>query len=162
MASDQYGITSENSASVFGVFSRTETVRRPCSVALSSDLIRPSILVLVMNPIGRSSHEVVTVARALNTTARGYGASHRKQRAAWQARIDAGELVRCACRRDDCPDHHGQCPTLIRSGDRWDLGHAADRRFYTGPECVGCNRSAGARHAAAVTNGRPRMVRRGW
>ncbi|MFF3867365.1 hypothetical protein [Micromonospora sp. NPDC001898] len=77
-----------------------------------------------------------------NTTARGYGHAHQKLREQWRPKVDAG-LVDCA-----------KCDQPINPGDPWDLGHTDDRTAYTGPECQHCNRSAGGRNGAAVTNGK--------
>ena len=61
---------------------------------------------------------------------RGYGAEHDELRAAWQAKIDDGELVVCAT-----------CTTVITPATQWDLGHAkGDRSRYLGPQCWPCNR----------------------
>ena len=69
-------------------------------------------------------------------TQRGYGAGHRALRAAWQARIDAGEDVRCA----------DGCGARIVGTD-WHLGHTEDRSDYLGPQTVGCNTADGGRRA---------------
>ncbi len=80
------------------------------------------------------------------TVARGYGGRHQAERAAYAKRIQAGLQIICACQRLDCPHHRGRCQVVIKKGMAWDLGHDdADRTRYTGPECVPCNRSAGAR-----------------
>lgn len=68
-----------------------------------------------------------------------YGHTHRVIRADWQRRIDDGEDVRC-----------WRCSKPIRPGDAWDLGHVpGDPTQYAGPECVGPNRSDGARRSHA-------------
>lgn len=90
-----------------------------------------------------------------STTERGYGSPHQRTRATYQAAIDSGTTYRCACDRDACPHHTGQCSTLIAVGSDWDLGHTDDRTAYTGPECVPCNRSAGGR------NGRRKQIEQG-
>ncbi|WP_326564544.1 hypothetical protein [Micromonospora peucetia] len=76
------------------------------------------------------------------TTARGYGHQHQKLREHWRPKVETG-LVDCA-----------RCGQHIGADDPWDLGHTDDRTAYTGPECRTCNRSAGGRHGAAVTNGK--------
>jgi len=75
-------------------------------------------------------------------TARGYDATHRATRVAWQGRIDAGEVVRCA-----------SCGVRI-VGTAWDLGHTADRTAYIGPQCQTCNRSDGGRRGRAMQDER--------
>jgi hypothetical protein len=75
-------------------------------------------------------------------SSRGYGAPHVAVRARYACLVDAGEAV-CA-----------RCGIPILPGDEWDLGHSEDRSSYTGPEHSRCNRSAGGRNGAAVTNSR--------
>lgn len=62
---------------------------------------------------------------------RGYDAEHDKLRAAWQRRLDRGELVmcwRCLVKQIDPTD--------------WHLGHCdVDRTKYHGPECPPCNQA---------------------
>lgn len=71
------------------------------------------------------------------TTERGYGAEHQRLRAAWQERIDDGELVLCP-----------RCGEPVEPGMEWDLGHSDDRNSYSGPEhSRECNRAAGGRAA---------------
>lgn len=78
-------------------------------------------------------------AKRGTTTARGYGTTHQKLRAAWQARINAGEIIHCA-----------RCGTRITATTPWDLGHSEDRTTYTGPECQPCNRADGGRRGNAA------------
>jgi len=81
-----------------------------------------------------------------STTARGYGATHQKLRATWQARINRGDHVTC-----------WRCGRPITPGQPMDLGHDDhDRTITRGPEhrhatahCVG-NRAAGAAKARQV------------
>jgi hypothetical protein len=88
------------------------------------------------------------------TTAGGWDGRHKQQRRRWQAMLNQGAVIQCACTRPDCT-HQGQCPVLIDSATRWDLGHDDhDRTRYNGPECVPCNRSAGARNMVAAHYGR--------
>ena len=42
------------------------------------------------------THARTYEARRGTPTARGYGTPHRQERAKWQARIDAGEIIYCA------------------------------------------------------------------
>lgn len=93
------------------------------------------------------------------TDTRGYGTGHRKERERW-ADLIAVEPVRCACDRTGCPHHGGRCPTMLADGDAWDLGHTNDRTGYRGPECIPCNRGAGARNANALAT--RRVTVRGW
>jgi hypothetical protein len=78
----------------------------------------------------------------VSTTAAGYGAEHRRARAAWAPRVAAGHVV-CA-----------RCGLLIAPGAPWDLGHDdADRSKYAGPEHRRCNRAtAGRRHQVAAAS----------
>jgi hypothetical protein len=75
------------------------------------------------------------------TAQRGYGAKHQAERARWAPKVDAG-LVDCA-----------RCNQRLEPGRDWDLGHDDnDRTIWTGPEHVTCNRKAGGRNGALVTN----------
>lgn len=59
-----------------------------------------------------------------NTTARGYGYTHQRLRADYQARMDAGEQFMC-----------WRCGLPILKGFPWHLGHDdLDRTLYRGPE----------------------------
>lgn len=80
-----------------------------------------------------------------STTARGYGWQHQKLRQQWAPLVAAGAVT--------CP----RCGHLIPPDTPWDLGHHDhDRSRYTGPEHTTCNRTAGARHGARITNARRR------
>lgn len=79
---------------------------------------------------------------ARKTTARGYGARHQNERARWRPIVDAG-FADCA-----------RCGERLEPGRPWDLGHNDDRTGWTGPEHVACNRKAGGRNGAMVTNAR--------
>lgn len=74
------------------------------------------------------------------TGSRGYGLSHKQERARWAPKVDAG-LVDCA-----------RCRKPIEPGRPWDLGHLDDRSGWSGPEHRSCNRVAGGRNGAMVTN----------
>ena len=63
------------------------------------------------------------------TTARGYGAEHRREREKWLPLIRTGK-VRCA-----------RCGEDIRAGEKWDLDHNDDRTGYLGPSHARCNRA---------------------
>lgn len=75
--------------------------------------------------------------RARGTAAeRGYGAAHRRLRAAYQRRLDAGEVFVC-WRCATAGEPHDVDPS------DWDLGHDdSDRSAYRGPECSSGNRGA--------------------
>lgn len=85
---------------------------------------------------------------------RGYGAAHKRERARWAPKVDAG-LVNCA-----------RCGQPLEPGRPWDLGHNDDRKTYRGPEHPNsCNRRAGGANGAAVTNAMRRKtvrVSRDW
>ncbi|GAB7039715.1 MULTISPECIES: hypothetical protein [Catenuloplanes] len=86
------------------------------------------------------------------TTERGYGHAHQRERERWRPRVEAG-LVDC---------HAGRCiepERAIAADAAWDLGHNDDRTAWTGPEHLRCNRSAGGRNGAAVTNGQRAALR---
>ena len=76
------------------------------------------------------------------TAQRGYGARHQALRRSWQARINRGEIVRCA-----------SCEQRI-TGTSWHLGHTPDRTTYRGPEHVSCNTSEGGTRGAIEGNRR--------
>ena len=87
------------------------------------------------------------------TGQRGYGLKHKTQRAKWVKRVDAGGV--------DC----ARCGQPIEPGRPWDLGHTEDRTGWTGPEHRACNRKAGGRNGAMVTNAMRRkgvQVSRVW
>lgn len=86
------------------------------------------------NAKGCPAHMREYEARRGSRQERGYGPEHDRLRAAWQARIDDGEIVYCA----------RGCGTQI-TGREFDLGHADDRATYNGPECPPCNRADGGR-----------------
>ena len=93
----------------------------------------------------------------LSTTKRGYGAHHQALREKWRPVVEAG-LVRCA-----------RCGKVIPSGAKWELGHVdgSGKKLYSGPEHFRCNRSAGGKLGAAITNsrrsgGQPPATERIW
>lgn len=81
-------------------------------------------------------------ARRGTSAQRGYGAKHQALRRSWQARVDRGELIRCAT-----------CGAPI-TGTQWHLGHTPDRTAYRGPECISCNTSEGGTRGAREANRR--------
>jgi len=79
-----------------------------------------------------------------STVARGYGPSHKQERARWAPLVAQG-IIACA-----------RCMRLILDGQPWDLDHDGSRTGYLGPSHRRCNRSAGGREGAAITH----MIRR--
>lgn len=67
---------------------------------------------------------------------RGYDAAHDRLRAAWQARLDAGEVIYCA----------DGCGTRVDPAS-WDLGHDHVNGGYLGPMTAEHNRADGGRRA---------------
>jgi hypothetical protein len=78
-------------------------------------------------------HRFRNMDRKDSAAARGYGSEHRKLRAQWKPRVDAGQVA-CAL-----------CGYLIASGEAWHLDHTPDRTAYRGPAHAECNRRDGAR-----------------
>jgi hypothetical protein len=85
----------------------------------------------------------------LSPSRRGYGTHHRALREGLKPIVEAG-LVRCA-----------RCGVLIEPGMAWELDHAAGKQGYLGPSHRRCNRSAGGKEGAAITNGK-RGTRLRW
>lgn len=81
----------------------------------------------------------------------GYGRAHQRERRRWERILEAEQVVPCA-----------RCPEPIHHGQAWDLGHTDDRTGWQGPEHVSCNRSAGGRNGAKVTNLKRNMKKRDW
>lgn len=71
---------------------------------------------------------------------RGYDRGHDAERARWQRRLNAGEMVFC---------HNPECKTPRTPIDptSWDLGHTPDRTGWRGPEHPYDNRAEGGRNA---------------
>lgn len=82
-----------------------------------------------------------------SATARGYGGAHQKERARWSPTVAAGQAW---CSR---------CARWIQPGQPWDLDHDATRSGYLGPSHRRCNRVAGGRVGAMVTNAKRRRAR---
>jgi hypothetical protein len=78
--------------------------------------------------------------------ARGYGAAHRSMRAQYARLVEAGGATCARCHRP------------ISAGEPFDLDHSPDRTSYLGVSHRRCNRVAGARNGAAVTNQVHRLV----
>lgn len=90
----------------------------------------------------RPPPEVRAKWAAKTREARGYGAAHKAMRERLRLTIENGAaVVLCA-----------RCRRRILPGEPWDLGHTDDRMGWTGPEHRSCNRLAGGKQGAAVTN----------
>ena len=85
-----------------------------------------------------------------STAQRGYGTNHQRERKRWDPIVRAGNAT-CA-----------RCEEPISADGPYDLGHNDDRTQWTGPEHVACNRSAGGKNGAAVTNAKRQTVSREW
>lgn len=71
--------------------------------------------------------------RGGNTTQRGYGVRHRRERARWAQIVKEGQ------------GYCWRCGAWLDPEQPWDLGHDDhDRTIYRGPECVPCNRGTAA------------------
>jgi hypothetical protein len=81
---------------------------------------------------GRPAFYCQVCAKSLGTNnGRGYGAEHRKLRAQWKVRVEAGEVC-CA-----------RCGYQILPGTPWHLDHDdQDRTRYLGPSHKACNMKA--------------------
>lgn len=84
------------------------------------------------------------------TGARGYDSRHQAERERWRPTVEDGQA---SCAR---------CSKPIHPDEPWDLGHTDDRTAWTGPEHRFCNRSAGGKNAAAVTNLKRAITIREW
>jgi hypothetical protein len=99
---------------------------RPCPVVVSTPSIskNPPPRTFLRRNMGRKR----TNFSSKGAVARGYSTEHKRQRAAWKRRVDAGE-VNC-----------WRCGQFIPPFSKWHLGHDdLDRSIYRGPEHVGCN-----------------------
>lgn len=72
-----------------------------------------------------------------SSTARGYGAEHKRERARWARIVERGEATCCLCGQPIVP------------GVKWHLDHTPDRTGYRGPACASCNVKDGAKRARA-------------
>lgn len=86
--------------------------------------------------------------RLASTKVRGYGTPHQKARKKWKAVVDAGRA------------HCARCGFLILPGTRWNLDHAPGKNGYLGPSHELCNKRAGGKLGAAITNVQKRARRR--
>lgn len=91
----------------------------------------------VLTPTRRCDTHTKTAEQARGTRQqRGYGKAHERERARWQANVEAG-LVTCS-----------RCSERILIGQAWHLDHDDhDRTKYRGPSHARCNVSAGGRAA---------------
>lgn len=91
-----------------------------------------------------------------STTGRGYGSTHQAERAKWIPVVARGGVM-CARQGPKC------IGKPLAPDQEFDLGHDDnDRTKYNGPECIPCNRGAGGKAGAAVTNARWSMTVREW
>jgi hypothetical protein len=90
------------------------------------------------------------MSKMAGTAARGYGSAHQRERTKWEPIVAKGGVNCARCQQPIAPDQ------------AWDLGHNDDRTGYNGPECVPCNRGAGARNATAVRMQRQQTTTRDW
>src|SRR4051812_45496276 len=95
-------------------------------------------------------HSSDLMAERKTTAERGYNAQHKAERARWAPKVKTG-LVDCA-----------RCHAAIAVDEPWDLDHTDDRSGYNGPTHASCNRAAGGRNGAAVTNSAKAMTVRDW
>lgn len=103
----------------------------------------------------RPSFEQRQFWAAKGRSSRGYGSAHKALRVRYARLVDAGQAICARCHRPIFP------------GEPWDLGHVdGDRSRYAGPEHRSCNRHAGAKLGAMITNqsrrpaSEPAVVRR--
>jgi hypothetical protein len=85
-----------------------------------------------------------------STTTRGYGYLHQKMRERIAPQVEAG-LLPCA-----------RCGLPILFGQAWELDHAPGKQGYLGPSHRKCNRRAGGKEGAAITNGQRLRHSRVW
>lgn len=97
-----------------------------------------------------------------NTTARGYGWAHQKERARLTPLVDAGQAY---CMQPVCV-HRDR---WIRPGTPWALGHNDTRTAWIGPVHADCNQLDGASKGGRVKAARtprphhtPRKASRDW
>jgi hypothetical protein len=84
-----------------------------------------------------------------------YGAVHRRLRAWWKPRVEAGGVLCCAviCLYPD---------RAIWPGTPWVLGHSTEGSVWTGPEHRRCGESDGARRSGRTPAPRPWIATRAW
>lgn len=85
--------------------------------------------------------------RSGNTTERGYGADHQRERRRWQPLVASGTAE---CAEPECLDPGGR---EIDAEAAWDLAHDRANGGYLGPAHRACNRSEGARYGALFRGG---------
>jgi hypothetical protein len=89
---------------------------------------------------------------------RGYDSAHEAERAKWAVKVEAGGVECARAAVGECVEDS----PLIDPDQPWDLGHTEDRKGWTGPEHVKCNRSAGGRRGNRLARERAQMVVRDW
>ena len=108
--------------------------KRPCATPGCPVLVRPGAY------RGRCAGCNRVVDRDRGTpTERGYGARHRRLRAAIQARINSGQPIHCC-----------HCGAVLR-GTAWHLDHNDERTDYRGPACIKCNLSAAGKASHGIS-----------
>ena len=85
-------------------------------------------------------HAVDYETRRGSRQARGYGASHDRER------------TRIAHLVEHLQAHCAKCGLIVLPTESWDLGHNEDRTRWTGAEHARCNRSDGGRKGAKLRN----------
>jgi hypothetical protein len=87
------------------------------------------------------------VPKAGNTTERGYGNAHQKERRRLTPTVERGEAY---CAQPTCV----MPSRWIQPGTRWALGHSDDRTTWIGPVHHRCNQLDGASKGGQATTGR--------
>lgn len=90
-----------------------------------------------------------------STSARGYDAAHKHERAKWKPVVERGDAQ---CHAVNCLETSRHIPPDAT----WHLGHTPDRTAWTGPEHERCNTSEGATRGNAQRRHTPQLVLRDW
>lgn len=92
-------------------------------------------------------------ARKYDTTARGYGTAHQRERARWKPIVESG---RAWCQQGLTGNgSSGRCihsSRWIKPGTRWALGHNDARTAWIGPVHADCNQRDAASRGAKIAN----------